>query len=124
MKPDKFRKPHRAPRGDDRLRRQIAVEAARRMYPAIGPEGPSGRLREASEAEFYAAKRKAAAVLGHPVRPGDLPSDSEVREQVLTLARHRSGGPTLDTGPEPEEGALVGRMSDHIDRFAIYKMRL
>ena len=38
------------------------------------PGEPSGRLREATEAEFYTAKRKAAAVLGHTVRPGDLPS--------------------------------------------------
>jgi hypothetical protein len=49
-----------------------------------------------------------------------------VRAQVLALARSR-GGPGAVDGPEPgpdaEEGPL-GRMADHVDRFAIYKMRL
>ena len=69
---DKFKKRFRAPRADARLRQQIAREAARRMFGAIGPEEGSQTLRDASEAEYYAAKRKAAAVLGHTVRPGDL----------------------------------------------------
>src|SRR4051794_17417926 len=96
MKPDKFKKRYQATPGNARLRHQIALEAARRMYDAIGP-GPgaaAGRLGEAKEADYSAAKRKAAAVLGHRVRPGDLPSDSEVREQVISLSRARSGGPS------------------------------
>src|SRR5947208_14262093 len=96
---DKFKKRFRAPRADARLRQQIAREAARRMFGAIGPEEGSQTLRDASEAEYYAAKRKAAAVLGHTVRPGDLPSDSEVREQVLDLARTK-GGPPSPEQPE------------------------
>ncbi len=129
MKPDQFKKKHQAPRGDDRTRRQIAVEAARRMIATIGPEAgdASGRLRDATEGEYYAAKRKAAAVLGHPVRPGDLPSDSEVREQALILIRSASFDPDeaeADDQPEPDLGETPKRLADHMDRFALYRMRL
>ena len=73
------------------------------------------------------AKRKAAAVLGHRVRPGDLPSDSEVRDQLVTLWRSRRGQD--DAGeepamPEPEEGEGVAALAEHLDRFAVYRMRL
>ena len=129
MNPDQYKKKHKAPRGDDRTRRQIAVEAARRMLPALAPEpgDAPGQLRDAGEAEYYAAKRKAAAVLGHAVRPGDLPSDSEVREQALILIRSASFDPEADPAddqPEPAEGELVRRLADHVDRFALYRMRL
>jgi hypothetical protein len=126
MRPDQFKKHRQAPKADDRARRQIAIEAARRMLGAIGPEegDPSQRLREATEAEYYAAKRKAAAVLGRPVRPGDLPSDSEVREQVLALIRDaRPLAPAADQ-PEPAPGEELARLADHVDRFAVYKLRL
>ena len=76
---------------------------------------PLGRLRDATEADYYAAKRKAAAVLGRPVRPGDLPSDAEVREQVLILVRDARGRPTSPTTqPEPEAPARSWRrLADH-----------
>ncbi len=121
MKPDKFRKRFQAPRADDRVRRQIAREAARRLLADL-PEGGDLEALRPTEAEFYTAKRKAAAVLGHPVRPGDLPSDDEVLAQARELAQERRPldlGPTdADDPPEPR------RMADHLDRFAIYKMRL
>ena len=41
------------------------------------------------------AKRKAAAVLGHRIRPGDLPSDDEVREQLVSLWRDSTAGRDL-----------------------------
>jgi predicted HD phosphohydrolase len=113
----------KAPKDGDRLRRQIALEAARRMYAAIGPRDDRGHLGEATEAEYYAAKRKAAAVLGHRVRPGDLPSDSEIREQVLALARSRGAAPE-EIPPEPDTEGGLAEMADHLDRFAIYRMRL
>lgn len=96
------------------------------MMGAIGPDegDPSGRLRDATEAEFYAAKRKAAAVLGRPVRPGDLPSDSEVREQVLALIRDPARPAPADDQPEPAPGEGLARLADHVDRFAVYKLRL
>src|SRR5690606_40788070 len=67
MRPDKYKRRQQAPRADDRLRLQIAQEAARRLYPRLAPEAGAGPLGEASEAEFYAAKRRAAAVLGRRV---------------------------------------------------------
>lgn len=123
---DKFKKRFQAPNAGERVRRQIAVEAARRMYEAIGPAAGdrSGRLGEATEAEFYTAKRKAAAVLGHRVRPGDLPSDSEVRAEVVALARSRSGPDRGPAPPEPEPDAPPASLADHLDRFALYRMRL
>ena len=120
---DKFKKKHRTPRGDDRLRHQIAREAARRMFAALVPSDGSRGLHDASESEFYAAKRKAAAVLGHAVRPGDLPSDAEVREEVLKLAADQGSSAILDDQPELADTEMRV-MADHIDRFAIYKMRL
>jgi hypothetical protein len=124
---DKFKRRYQAPKAGERVRRQIAVEAARRMFEAIGPEpgDPGGRLREASEAEFYTAKRKAAAVLGHRVRPGDLPSDAEVRAEVIALARSRLGPNALAAGqPEPQEDEAPAALADHLERFALYRMRL
>lgn len=97
------------------------------MFEAIGPdpEDPEGRLRDATDAEFYTAKRKAAAVLGHRVRPGDLPSDAEVRAEVIVMARSRAGLPDTDQGqPEPESESLPAALADHLERFALYRMRL
>ena len=80
---DKFRKRYKVNNASARLRHQIALEAARRMFDALAPgtgtgtgtdaEADAGWLGEASEGAYYTAKRKAAAVLGHRVRPGDLP---------------------------------------------------
>jgi hypothetical protein len=127
---DKYKKRYQVPRVAGRVRHQIAVEAARRMFESVGPapDDPEGRLRDATEGEYYTAKRKAAAVLGHRVRPGDLPSDAEVRAQLLVLARSGAGQPGADDGPpaagdEPPPGDPAA-MADHLDRFAIYRMRL
>lgn len=117
MKPDKYRKRFHVPKADTRLRGQIAREAARRLVTARGAEAA---LRDVTEADYYAAKRRAAAVLGHTVRPGDLPSDGEVREQVVALSR--DGEPEAS---EPDDDpAALPHISEHLDRFAIYRMRL
>ena len=60
---------------DERIRRQIALLAARLMY-------------ERQESEYFTAKRKAARQLGveYRYRPKDLPSNAEIREQVQALA--------------------------------------
>jgi predicted HD phosphohydrolase len=126
---DKFRKKHRVPVATDRLRRQIALEAARRLLDAAGVEDPSAPLDwldRTGENDFYVAKRKAAAVLGHRVRPGDLPSDTEVREQIVSLWRSRSDLPEVDRPPmlEPEVDEPVTALAEHLDRFALYRMRL
>ncbi|MFK8111360.1 MAG: HD domain-containing protein [Rubripirellula sp.] len=62
-----------------KTRRQIAWEAARLMYS-----------REVSE--YYAAKQKAAKRLFKGwVKPADLPTNAEIREQVQMLARLHEG---------------------------------
>lgn len=64
---------------DPRLRRLIALEAARLMY-----EGQVG--------EYYVAKRKAALRLRIDPRPKDLPSNAEIRAAILEQARLLEGG--------------------------------
>ncbi len=65
---------------DERIRRQIALLAARLMY-------------ERTESEYFTAKRKAARQLGleHRTRPGDLPSNAEIRDQIQVLAQCYEG---------------------------------
>ncbi|MHB8900230.1 MAG: HD domain-containing protein [Thermoguttaceae bacterium] len=64
---------------NDKLRRQLAWEAARLMY-----------TRE--ESEYYRAKLKAARrVCSGDVKPRDLPSNREIREQVQAFARLHEG---------------------------------
>ncbi len=64
---------------DAKLRQAIALEAARLMY-------------ERSETEYYTAKRKAARRLCRGgVKPEDLPSNAEIREQILAFARMHEG---------------------------------
>ena len=125
---DRYRKRYRLPAASSRLRQQIALEAARRMYKTLIPPGedPSPNwLEAASPGDLYAAKRKAAAVLGHRIRPGDLPSDAEVREQLIELRRDPvQASDQADDFPEPDPEAVVGSLAEHLDRFAIYKMRL
>src|SRR5687768_10386337 len=65
---------------DTKLRRHIAIEAARLMYERV-------------ESEYFTAKRKAAAALGLNFRhhPQDLPSNREIREQIQVFARIHEG---------------------------------
>lgn len=68
-----------------KVRRQIAFEAARLMY-----------WRE--ESEYYRAKLKAArrVQIGW-IRPADLPTNAEIRDEILSFARlHEGPGPNLD----------------------------
>jgi predicted nucleotidyltransferase len=60
---------------DPRVRRQITLTAARLMYERL-------------ETEYFAAKRKAARELGLDprFRPRDLPSNAEIRDEILKLA--------------------------------------
>src|SRR4051812_27383118 len=62
-----------------RLRHEIALEAARLMYERV-------------ENEYFTAKRKAANRLCRgSVKPGDLPSNGEIREQIQVFARIHEG---------------------------------
>src|SRR5438874_13698174 len=64
---------------NDKLRRQIALDAARLMYERV-------------ESEYYTAKRKAAKRLcRQQIKPADLPSNAEIREQIQVFARIHEG---------------------------------
>ncbi len=64
---------------DGKLRQAIALEAARLMY-------------ERTESEYFTAKRKAAKRLCRGgVKPEDLPSNAEIREQIQLFARIYEG---------------------------------
>src|SRR4051794_41043865 len=65
---------------DARIRRQIALLAARLMY-------------DRQESEYFTAKRKAARRLGveYRFRPKDLPSNREIRDQIQALANLYEG---------------------------------
>ncbi len=64
---------------DVKLRQAIALEAARLMYERI-------------ESEYFTAKRKAAKRLcRRGVKPEDLPSNAEIREQIQLFARMHEG---------------------------------
>src|SRR3954447_6192022 len=64
---------------DVKLRQAIALEAARLMYERV-------------ETEYFTAKRKAAKRLCRgSVKPEDLPSNAEIRDQIQTFARIHEG---------------------------------
>src|ERR1043166_8426133 len=64
---------------DVKLRYAIALEAARLMYERI-------------ESEYFTAKRKAARRLcRQSVKPADLPSNAEIRDQIQVFARIHEG---------------------------------
>jgi hypothetical protein len=67
-----------------KLRQAIALEAARLMY-------------ERTESEYFTAKRKAAKRLcRRGVKPGELPSNAEIREQIQLFARIHEGDRRTD----------------------------
>jgi len=67
-----------------KLRRQITYEAARAMY-----------FRE--EGEYYRAKMKAAGrICKDWVKPADLPSNAEIRDEIQSLARLHEGAARTD----------------------------
>ncbi|HEX5470942.1 MAG TPA: HD domain-containing protein [Lacipirellulaceae bacterium] len=67
-----------------KLRRQIAWEAARLMYAR-------------QESEYYTAKKKAARQICKGwVKPADLPSNVEIRDQIQLMARMFEGAARTD----------------------------
>ena len=89
---------------DERIRRRIAFLAAQLMY-------------QRTESEYFTAKRKAAKQLGleYRFRPGDLPSNAEIRDQIQAMARMHEGPKRLDTLREMRLEAL--RMMRLLARF-------
>ena len=88
---------------NSKLRQQIAWEAARLMY-------------QRQESEYYRAKRKAAERLGHGwTKPADLPSNTEIRDQVQALARMHEGDARTDNLRAMRLAALA--MMERLERF-------
>ncbi len=86
----------------ERLRQRIAAEAARLM-------------RTMPEASYLQAKRLAARQLcPDGIRPADLPTDAEVRDELESLA-------TADPNGEPEP---TSTNTTAVDRFRTYRLLL
>lgn len=78
-----------------KLRQQIAWEAARLMYERV-------------ESEYYRAKLKAARRLGRGwVKPKDLPSNREIRDEIQVFARLYEGERRLENLREMRVAALA-----------------
>lgn len=76
---------------NSKVRRQIAFEAAQLMY-------------RRQESEYYRAKMKAARrICKGWVKPSDLPSNAEIRDQVQMLAR-------MHEGPQRDQDLLEMRL--------------
>ena len=79
---------------DDKLRRGIIVEAARMMY-------------ERREAEYYRAKLKAARRLCRGwIKPSELPSNAEIRDEIQRMAALYEGASRFDRLREMRVEAL------------------
>ncbi|MDB4640786.1 tRNA adenylyltransferase [Pirellulaceae bacterium] len=92
---------------NSKTRRQIAWEAARLMY-------------ERTESEYYRAKLKAAhRICKGWVKPADLPSNAEVRDQIQMFAR-------LHEGDSRKENLRTMRLESlyMMQLLAAYKPRL
>lgn len=79
---------------ESRLRRRIAFEAARLMYSR-------------QESEYFRAKLKAARRLGQGwVKPSELPSNAEIRDEIQSMARLFEGPKRFDELREMRVEAL------------------
>lgn len=87
----------------NKLRRQICFEAARAMY-----------FRQ--ESEYYRAKQKAARhICKGWVKPADLPSNAEIRDEIQTFARLHEGQSRTDNLQQMRLVAL--RVMHLLERF-------
>lgn len=88
---------------NSKLRRQIAWEAARLMY-------------DRQESEYYRAKQKAARRFCRSwVKPADLPSNAEIRDEIQLMARLHEGDRRIDNLREMRFEAL--RMMKLLAKF-------
>ncbi len=91
------------PMASDKLRRQIVFESARLMYSR-------------QESEYYRAKMKAARKLCRGwVKPSDLPSNAEIRQEIQRFACVHEGDSRLDNLLHMRLDAL--RMMRILERF-------
>ena len=89
---------------NSKLRRQIAYQAAMLMY-------------QRQESEYYRAKLKAAKQICRGwVKPKDLPSNAEIRHEILNLARMLEGDSRYENLKEMRVEAL--RVMRILEKFS------
>lgn len=96
---------------NEKLRRQIAYEAARLMY-----------VRQ--ESDYHRARLRAARRICRGwTRPADLPTLQEIRDEIQVLARIDKGAPSPESAdsPPPDHEGLP---PEALDRFAVYRQLL
>jgi hypothetical protein len=102
---------------NDKLRRQILFEAARMLY-----------VRQ--ESDYYRAKLKAGRrVCQGWVKPSDLPTDREIREEIQAMVRMNEAGrfagePQLRSAAARQDGSPTDDRELPEDRFELYRTLL
>ena len=95
-----------------KLRREIAIEAARLIY---------GR----QESEYYRAKMKAARRICQGwIAPAELPTNREIRDEILAFARIHEGPLRADSATDLTLEDALGAAEHDLDRFGVYRMLL
>ena len=114
-----------------RRHRHIATEAARRLPQVVGLNESGELAKSPNQADFYAAKMQAVAVLGLTVRPGELPPDDLVMQIYEEHADDENDASSTELAEQPEPLShlgLAGEPADHpviaTDRFDFYESLL
>jgi len=113
------------PMANDKLRRQIVFEAARLLY-------------QRQESAYDQARLKAARKISSRwIKPADMPTNREIRDELLRLTSIYGFGSPPPEGPDDREidpadmsSSAIGPLPDDaaveetIDRFALYRALL
>ena len=134
---DKYRRSHGTKstagkldlRALERRQRHIAMEAARRLPQIVGLSDEGDLAKSPAQADYYAAKMQAVAVLGLTVKPGELPSDELVMELFTenfqvdghSISDQNIQDEAQDQIPDPEPDATDVEIHD---RFSYYESLL
>jgi hypothetical protein len=97
---------------NDKLRRQIIFEAARMM--CAGQESDCYRAKIRAARRFYRGW----------IKPADLPTDREIREQIQVMTRTGDAGAPPTPPPIGPIGAASDMPSLGVDRFQVYRTLL
>ncbi|MEX2286918.1 MAG: HD domain-containing protein [Planctomycetaceae bacterium] len=95
----------------EKLRRRITFEAARLMH-------------QRQETDFQRAKVRAARTIYRGwIKSSDLPSDREIRHELLRFSRTGEGDPTAESLRDMPLDAAAGNAVE-FDRFDVYRANL
>ena len=94
---------------NSKLRRQIALEAARLIFERLEPD-------------CYRAKSAAIDAIGNGyMRPSDIPTDTEIRQRIRKLAKKK---PDERKNGELRKMMAAAKSETDLDRFQIYEALL